>query len=269
MSLYGITKNEFQKTKMRIGNNPYLLNLDNEERIDINYINDFNYANRIAKLNTIEENNLFNTLKIKLNSCILSDILNNLGYDNFLLPNFKLNLVNNKLFGRVKPIQIRKLKKNEDPNNIYNCLKSYDSILPGHIIFVNNKIKNKAYFGDLNATISISKHCQGTIINGSTRDITRVNNLNYPVFYKNNTCSDVKLFGSLDYFDKPITINNIKIYVNNLIFADKDGIIIIPKNIENIVIEKCKKIIKNEDNISNCIISGESIGTIIKNFGTF
>ena len=111
MSLYGITKNEFQKTKMRIGNNPYLLNLDNEERIDINYINDFNYANRIAKLNTIEENNLFNILKIKLNSCILSDILNDLGFDNFLLPNFKLNLINNKLFGRIKPIQIRKLKK--------------------------------------------------------------------------------------------------------------------------------------------------------------
>ena len=47
MSIYGITKDEFKKTKLRIGNKPYLLDLDIEERIDINYQNDFNLAEKI------------------------------------------------------------------------------------------------------------------------------------------------------------------------------------------------------------------------------
>jgi len=268
MSLYGITKEEFERTKIRIGEKPYLLSLEGEEIIDINYEKDFLFANKIALFNKMEEQNTFDLLKVKLNSCILSDILNELGYTNNVLKNFKTNK-NIKMFGRAKPIQIRHLKIGEDINDIYKCLNSYDSVCNGDIIFVNNIIDKKAYFGDLNATISISKKVQGTIINGYTRDIDRINELNYHIFYKNNTCDDVKGLGTLDYYNKPILIDNIKIYVNNLIFCDVDGIIIIPKELENIVINKCKEVINNESNISNSIVCGLKIEDIINKHGTF
>ena len=134
MSLYGITKSEFNLTKKRIGSNPYFLELNNEEKIDINYEHDFVYAQKIAKLQVIEEYNYFNNLKIKLNSCIIADILNELGFSNNVLKDFKYNF-NTKLFGRIRPIQIRKLNKNEDSNDIYKCLDSYNNISPGNIIF--------------------------------------------------------------------------------------------------------------------------------------
>ena len=177
--------------------------------------------------------------------------------------------IESTLFGRVRPIQIRQLIENEDPYGIYECLKSYETILPGNIIFVNNLIDNKAYFGDLNATICLSKKAQGTIVNGYTRDVSRLVSLKYPVYYKNNTCCDVKNFGTLDYYDKPININDVKIYVNNLIFADKDGIIVIPKHVESILIDKCKTILTQENNISNSIITGLNIQNIIEKYGTF
>ena len=269
MSLYGITREEFLKTKRRIGINPYLLEIDLEESIDINNLNDFKLANKISKNNYLDECHLLNLLKINLNSCILSDILNDMGYSNNILSNFRLNILNKKLFGRVRPIQIRELKKEEDPNDIYKCLDSYNSISPYNIIFVNNKVKNKAYFGDLNATISLSKHAQGTIVNGITRDICRTVNLDYPVFFKDNNCSDVKKYGTLDYYDKPINVDGIVIYVNNLIFADIDGIVIIPKHLENKVLQKCREIILNESNIASSIIIGKTTNEIINNYGFF
>ena len=268
MSLYGITKEEFKKTKMRIGEKPYLLILEGEEIIDINYEKDFMFANKIALYNKIQEQNIFDLLKIKLNSCIFSDILNEFGYNNNILKNFK-TIKQTKMFGRVKPIQIRNLELGENINDIYKCLNSYDSVCNGDIIFVNNKVDKKAYFGDLNATISISKNAQGTIINGYTRDIDRINELNYNVFYKNNTCDDVKGFGTLDYYNKPIVIDNITINVNNLIFADVDGIVIIPKEIEDIIIDKCKKILNNEANISNSIVCGYNIEDVLNKYGAF
>ena len=269
MSFYGITKDEFIKNKNRIGTNPYLLEIDTEESIDINNESDFKLANKISKNNFLDECFLLNLLKLNLNSCILSDILNDLGYTNCILKNFRLNIENKKLFGRVRPIQIRELNNDEDPNDIYNCLESYNSVSPYNIIFVNNKVKNRAYFGDLNATIALSKKAQGTIVNGFTRDISRTINLDYPVFYKNNTCSDVKNYGTLDYYDKPICVEGIKIYVNNLIFSDIDGVVIIPKSLENEVIQRCKKIILNESNIANSIIIGETSNKIINKYGFF
>ena len=269
MSFYGITKQEFIKSKNRIGTNPYLLEIDLEESIDINYENDFNLANKISKINFIEECYSLSLLKLSLNSCILSDILNDMGYSNCVLKNFKLNIEGKKLFGRVRPIQIRPLNKDEDPNDIYKCLESYNNVSPYNIIFVNNKVENRAYFGDLNATISISKNAQGTIVNGFTRDISRTISLDYPVFYKNNTCSDVKKYGTLDYYDKPIFVEDIKIYVNNLIFADMDGVVIIPKSLENTVLQKCKEIIICEGNIANSIIIGKTSNEVINKYGFF
>jgi CMP-N-acetylneuraminic acid synthetase/regulator of RNase E activity RraA len=269
MSLYGITKEEFMKTKMRVGSSPYLLELSDEESIDIDYENDFVYANKIAKFNAIDESNFYSNIKLKLNSCIISDILNELGYANCVLKDFKMNMHNAKLFGRVKPIQIRELNSDEDPNGIYKCLNSYNSIIPGDIIFVNNMVDKRAYFGDLNATIAITKQAQGTIINGYTRDIDRTIELGYPVFYKDNICSDVKLYGTLDYYDKPIQVNGINIYVNDLMFADNDGVVIIPRIIEKTLLEKSVSIIKNENKISSSLIFGESLDNIIHKNGTF
>lgn len=269
MSIYGITKEEFEKTKLRIGSQPAKLFLENDEIIDINYEKDFIFANKIATLNNVNFVNQLNMMKIKLNSCILSDILNEMGYGQYVLQNFRQSKQKQKLFGRVRPIQIRPIKEGENPDDIYKCLHSYRSVNYGNIIFVNNLVDDKAYFGDLNATIAISKGCQGTIVNGSTRDIERVNDLNYPVFYKNNTCSDVKQYGTLDYYDKPIIVDNVKIYVNDLVFADCDGVVVIPKYIERIVIGKCKEVIKKENNIQNSLIMGINISDIIDKFGTF
>jgi CMP-N-acetylneuraminic acid synthetase/regulator of RNase E activity RraA len=269
MSIYGITKEEFAKTGKRIGNNPILLELDPEEFIDINYEKDFNFAEKIAQYYKIKEQDSFDILKVKLNSCILSDILNDIGCPNYVLKNFKLNMNTSKLFGRVKPIQIRLLKEGEDSNDIYKCLNSYETVNYGDIIFVNNTIDNKAYFGDLNAIISISKKAQGTIVNGFTRDINRTIELSYPVFYKNNTCDDVKGYGTLDYYNKPITIDGVNIYVNDLIFADVDGIVIIPRKYEDIILEKCKIIIGSESSISNSIILGMDVTDVVKNYGAF
>ena len=272
MSIYGIWKEEFEKSKTRIGSNPYLLTLEGEELIDINYEKDFKYANKFICYQLMQEQHIFEMLKIKLNSCIIADILQELlGNDGrkYILPNFQLNIKRKTLFGRIRPIQIRELNEGENSNDIYKCLNSYKTICRGDIIFVNNKVNNKAYFGDLNATIALSKHAQGTIVNGYTRDVNRTIDLDYPVFYKNNTCDDVKDFGTLDYFDKPVTIDNTKIHVNDLIFADVDGIVIIPRKLEKQVIEKCKEVIKNESRISESIITGTNIHDIIKKFGYF
>ena len=95
---------------------------------------------------------------------------------------------------------------NENPNDIYNCLSSYDTMCQGDIIFVNNKVPDCAYFGDLNATIALSKGVQGTIVNGCTRDIQRLTHLKYPVYYKKNTCNDIKNIGTLDFYNKSIEI---------------------------------------------------------------
>jgi CMP-N-acetylneuraminic acid synthetase/regulator of RNase E activity RraA len=275
MSLYGITKKEFNSTGMRIGSNPYILTLDNEEMIDINYEKDFIYAEKLANYYKHNEQMEYDALKLRINSCMISDILRDLigdDYQSCVLKDYNMNN-SQKLFGRVRTLRVRDLEEDEDINDIYKCLKSYDNVNYGDIIFVDNAVKRKAYFGDLNATISMKCGAQGTIINGYTRDIDRINDLGYTVLYRGITCSDVKGYGTLDYYDKPLTIDNDEhtttIYVDNLLFADVNGIVIIPRKYENEVLSKCYDIMVNESNISSFIIAGVSLDSIINKYGEF
>lgn len=269
MSIYGITKSEFESSGLRIGANPKKVLLSREESIDINFPSDFEFAEKIAISNKLNETKFFNSLKVKLNSCMLADILNEIGENKFLIRGLIPNVNSSKIFGRVRPIQIRELDKNEDLNGIYACLKSYKTICNDDIIFVNNKVDKCAYFGDLNATLSICSGAQATIINGYTRDIERTIELKYPVFYKDSTCNDVKGKGTLDYYDQPIVVDGIKIHVGDLIFGDRDGVVVINRDIEEYVLKECINIINKESNVSNSIVTGTEIDTILEKFGMF
>jgi CMP-N-acetylneuraminic acid synthetase/regulator of RNase E activity RraA len=264
MCLYAITFNEFNNTKCRLGNKPEICFIDSEETVDINEPADFDMAVKIQTFNHLQIVQKLKILKLTLNSCIILDTLKQNNFDYLFLPNFKTNINKNKLFGFIKPIQIRELNINEDPSNIYDCLNSYDDIFNEDVIFVNNNVHNKAYFGDLNATLAISKNAQGTIINGSTRDIDRTIDLNFPVFYKNNTADDVLGHGTLDFFSKPITIDNFTIFVNDIVFADTDGIVIFSYSILQQIIDLCLLKSKTENNVSQKIVQGLHIKQIIQ-----
>jgi regulator of RNase E activity RraA len=54
-----------------------------------------------------------------------------------------------------------------------------------------------------------------------------------------------------------------------LIFADIDGIVIIPREIEQELIYKCKNLIENENKLSNSILFGIKLENILDNHGFF
>lgn len=277
MSLYAIDKNEFQLSgQLRIGRNPLLLKIDNSEFIDINTVDDYNFSQEYALGQVVKEQSYRNLLKKRLNSSIISDVLMSLGYTKQLLPKTPFININNKtMFGRCKTMQVRYLKEGENPQDIYKCMNHYDTVTHGDIILINNLLQNKAYFGDLNATLSMKCNVQGVIVYGYTRDCDKTKALDLPIFCSEGyTCADVKNYGTLDFFNQPLNFQNpdglkTTVYVNDLIFADTDGIVAIPQEVEDIVIEKSLCLALKENSIVHSICSGKQITDIIKEYGFF
>lgn len=267
MGLYIITKDAAIKTSRRIGERPLKLEADPVEAIDVNYPEDFELANLVASGRREKERQLLNNIKNRLTSSILSDIIDDLGIKG-VLKNFTLNL-NKKILGNAKTLKIRKLRKGESPNGIYDALNSYNTIIPNDIIIVENEVNEFAYFGELNANLAIRAGACGAIIAGMTRDTKEVADLDFPVFSYGSTCKDVKGRATVESINKQITIQGINIKPNDLIFGDKDGIIIIPNEKSNIVLERAFKTINKEKTILNDIASGKAINTIVEELGYF
>ncbi len=268
MGLYITRKNVALEMKKRIGKNPYLLEASTIEAVDVNYPDEFELANFIAAGIREKERQLFKNLAYKLTSSMLSDIMDDLGCDT-TITSLSLNLRNKKLLGRAKTLKIRELNENEDFRGIYDALESYKTIVPNDIIIVENECSDFAYFGEMNANLAIRSGAIGAIIGGKTRDTKEVADLDFPVFATGAKCKDVRKRATLESINKKINLYGVEIYPNDLIFADNDGIVVIPKRYEEEVIQKALETINKEKNILSDIMNGKSISDILKNNGEF
>lgn len=269
MGLYIIKRDAAIEQKRRIGLNPFFIDASPLESIDVNWPDDFKLAELIAAGLREKDRKLLANIKVSLNSSMLSDILDDMEFPNQVIKGLSPNIAGSKLLGRAKTLKLRKLSKDEDASGIYNALNSYDTIIPNDVILVENEISEYAYFGELNANLTIRSGGSGVIVDGMTRDEQAVRSIGLPVFSKGQSCQDVRNRATTESFNKTIHIGGVKIEPGSLVFADDEGIIIIPKTIENEVIDKVYEKLATEKNIISEIASGISIDDLTENYGFF
>ncbi len=268
MGLYIVRKETALTKKMRFGDNVYMLTADAVETIDVNYPDEFQLAEYIMRGRAEAENKYFHTLSKFMNSAVFSDILHDMGIS-CTIAGLTLNYTQKKVFGRANTLKIRALKEGEDYRGIYDGLKTYERITPGEVIVVENEVEDRAYFGELNANLAVRAGAIGTIVSSVTRDIDEVNRLDYPVFAKGYCCADVKGIATVEGHQVPICINGIDILPGDLIFADRCGIVRIPKHLEKEVLEKAIQVAETEGSILRRVLNNENAVSIYEEEGEF
>lgn len=269
MGLYIIRKTAALETNRRIGNTPYLLNVKPLEAFDVNWPEDFEMAELIAAGRREKSRKLLANIRNQITSCLLSDLLDDFGYKNQVVKGLSPNFESRKIFGRAKTLKLRELKEGEDFKGIYNALYSYETIVPDDIIVVENELKDYAYFGELNANLAIRSGAGGVIVNGMTRDVEQVRALGLTVFSQGKTCQDVRCRATTESFNKTIQLNGVLVKPNDLIFADAEGVVVIPQNIEQQVINEIYKRISTEKKIIFDISRGANVDDLTKKYGFF
>lgn len=269
MGLYIVRKEVALNDKKRIGERPFLLEANAIEAVDVNYPEEFELANYIMAGKREKEREKFRNLSNILSSAVLSDIMDDMELNGFI-GGLKLNLENKKLLGRAKTLKLRKLKKDEDFRGIYDALQSYKTIVPNDIIVVENDgCSEFAYFGNLNANLAIRQGAIGAIIGGMTRDSKEVIDLDFPVLAKGHISKDVRKRATTESINKKIDLYGIEVNPGDLIFADADGAVVIPKKYEEKILEKALMTVSTESNIISDILLGKATNEIIDNNGAF
>ncbi|HOV98514.1 MAG TPA: cytidyltransferase [Bacteroidota bacterium] len=269
MGLYVVRREVALKLKRRIGEHPYLLEIEPIESIDVNWPKDFELANLIAIGLREKERRLFNNIRLLLSSSLLSDILDDFGIEGVLSHDFKLNIPEAKIFGRAKTMQIEACTDDDDYKKIYESLNLYDHIVSNDIIVVANYSPEYAFFGELNANLAIRSGAVGAIIDGVTRDTHETQIIGFPVFAKGNYCKDTKKRGIVTAKNRTIIIDGISIHKDDLIFGDCDGIVVIPRNREKEILEEAMKKMKNERQILIDIAQGIETDELVQRYGFF
>jgi regulator of RNase E activity RraA len=239
------------------------------EAVDVNWPEDFELANLIASGIRERSRRLLSNIKHHMTSSLLSDLLDDLGYQNQVIRILTPNLPDVKILGRAKTLKLRELESGEDFRGIYNALESYNFIIPGDVIVVQNAVPAYAYFGELNAHLAVRCGAEGVVIGGGTRDSFEVRRLGLPVFSSGYTCQDVRKRATTESMNKPIEIEKVFISPNELIFGDSEGVVVIPKEVEALIISEVFQRVALEEKILVDLSRGAELETLVKKYGFF
>ena len=208
----------------------------------------------------------FFKLKKYLSSSILSDELDKLKLKNQVLTNWKCNN-NRSIIGFVRTMTLENTKSGNE--NIKKGLGFLEDIKKDEVLFVKGS-SDFAYFGELMTKLSIKRNLKGVIIDGKTRDSDFTKQIkNFTIFSKGYSPIDIKLRGRVKSTDKNFKINKTMIKSYDIVFADIEGVVIIPSKIVKKLYLKAIKAISNEKKIKVMINKNSSVKKILKNFKEF
>jgi regulator of RNase E activity RraA/CMP-N-acetylneuraminic acid synthetase len=269
MGLYAMRAEAARRTGRRIGDSPLVLEANPLEAIDVNWPEDLELANLIAAGQREQDRKLLANLRNQLNSSLLSDILDDLGLRKQVIKGLRPNIDQARIIGRAKTLRLRTLKDGEDFRGIYRALESYKTIVPGDVIVVENEVPQHAYFGELNANLAVRAGAVAAIVGGQTRDSADVVNVGLPVFASGYTCQDVRKRATTESINRPITVQGIRVAPGDLIFADREGVVVVPRRVEREVIQTALRNAGNEKHLQIDIAQGIDVDALTSKYGFF
>jgi regulator of RNase E activity RraA len=112
-----------------------------------------------------------------------------------------------------------------------------------------------------------TRGANGAVVNGYHRDTPMVLEQNWPVFSRGRYAQDSGVRTQVANYRCPIEIGGVWVNPGDLVFADLDGVLIIPKEIENEVITRALEKARAEKVVRKDIENGLSSTDAFKKYG--
>ena len=126
---------------------------------------------------------------------------------------------------------------------------------------------HSALWGELLSTAAKNGGCVGAIVDGATRDIAKIRPMNFPVFARGTSVYDSLNRQRAIDLDITVEIGGVKFAPGDLVFADLDGIVVVPQEVEAEVIQRAWDKVHTENRIRDAIRGGMKATTAFETFG--
>jgi len=213
------------------------------------------------------ESERFALIRSTLYTPVIGDILDTLGYFHQFLPQAIQPMQQEmRLVGRALPVQIADAwGKQLAPFG--KMTEVLDSINPFDIYIATGGSMNCAAWGEIMTATAKVRKGAGAILDGFHRDTPRVLEQCWPVFSRGRYAQDAGVRSKVVDFGCRIEIGGVAIDPGDLIVADLDGVVVVPRCVEEQVIELALAKAKGEKVVRKAIEAGMSSTEAFHTFG--
>lgn len=135
-----------------------------------------------------------------------------------------------------------------------------DDVEPGQVVVIDNGGRTYCtVWGDLMAISASRRGIEGTVIDGVCRDVPAIKRVKYPIFTKGYYMVTGKDRVEVDGVNVPVAVSGIQIKPGDIVLGDDTGVVAIPQERAEEVLELAKSIAKKEALIEKEILAGKTL----------
>jgi regulator of RNase E activity RraA len=209
-------------------------------------------------------------IRTRLFTSVLSDCLDAAGVMDQALPSRIRPLDDSSVMvGRARTAQFMEVDHHEAGTNPYELeIALIDSLKGDEIpVFACSNPARIAPWGELLSTAAQVRGATGALMDGCTRDVKAIRQMDFPVFHGGIAPLDSKGRGRVMALDVPVRCGGVKVAPGDLIFGDADGVVVIPRAVEEKVLALAFDKVKGEKRTLDDLRAGEKLGDVFAKYG--
>lgn len=214
---------------------------------------------------------IFEFIKKNLYVAAVCDLLDGLGFREQamhqrlrpLLPDIR----NCGFVGRARTIRWMETDHlDDDPYSLE--IAAVDSLKPGDVVVHSTDHSGtNAPWGELMSTLAKRNGAVGCVCDSQIRDCVRIIDMGFPVYYAGIRPLDSKGRGKVMGFDVPIRCGEVLVQSGEIVFADFDGIVVIPQAAEKDVFAQARDKVQKENLSRHDLLRGKTLREVFDTYG--
>ena len=217
---------------------------------------------------------LIGTLSTKLATAQVGDVLDKMGYHHqFLPPGIVPLQPGTKLVGRAMTVlqEDRPQPTNQPEDKPFGRLfEALDDLKEGEVyVATGNASPYYALFGGLMSTRAKHLKAAGAVLDGYVRDASEIEELGFTVFSRGLYAQDQGARGKVERWRCSLKIGDVEINSGDMVFADREGVLIVPRKIEQEAVRLAVEKASTENQIAKAVKEGMSASVAFEKFAVF
>jgi regulator of RNase E activity RraA len=209
---------------------------------------------------------LFALLNGLLYTPVVGDILDRLGrYHQFLPQPIQPLRAEMKLAGRAMPVRIAEIS-GPQASPFGKLTAALDGLRAGEVYLATGAL-NCASWGEILTATARVRGAAGAVIDGYHRDTPQVLAQQWPVFSRGGWAQDAGVRSSVIDFRCTIEVGGVRVEPGDLVFADIDGVLIVPRAVEREAITLALEKARGEKVVRRDIEAGASSTEAFARYG--
>lgn len=210
---------------------------------------------------------LFTLMKSTLYTPVVGDILDTLGLTHQFLPARIRPLRGDlKIAGRAMPVLVCDVFGPQDKPFGY-LTEALDQLETGEVWVGSRIVQDVAMWGEILTATAQHRGAVGAVVDGYHRDTPQVLARDFPVFSWGGYAQDSSVRTAVRDYRVPIEVGGVRVEPGDLVFGDTDGVLVIPRAVEDDVIDAALIKATTENRVGAAIDRGMTATEAFARFG--